>query len=143
MKKMLITLSLLLGILGGGSFTYASLDHPTIYVNDEESQLAGVVPPSGSTLVPFRTVFAVVGMDVTWDNKTKSVTATKEGLEIKMQSGSHDAYVNEKKVQLIQTPALENNIFYVNLRFISEAAGGTVSWKKLSDNDAEIRITLP
>lgn len=144
LKKVLIASLLAATVIGSGmAHASSSLEHPSIYVNGQKSALNGVVPPSGSTMVPFRPVFDLVGMNVSFDDKTKILTATKEGVEIKLQAGSLDGYVNGKKVHLNQTPGIENNVFYVNLRFIIENAGGSVTWKKISADDAEIRITLP
>lgn len=84
---------------------------------------------NGNTMVPFRTFFEALGMDVNWDSKTKNITATKEGLTIKMTIDSFKASVNDKEYKLTQTPFdSPDGTVYVNLRFISDAVGATVSW---------------
>ncbi|MEK5492165.1 copper amine oxidase N-terminal domain-containing protein [Paenibacillus sp. FSL R7-0297] len=91
-----------------------------------------------------RPIFEKYGMSIEWGNVTKTVTATKEGTVIKLTHNSHDGVINGEKVALTQVPTLEpnNNIFYVNLRFISEALGAAVQWNKTND-DASIYISFP
>lgn len=143
MKKIVTALSFCLACIGSSTAYASSLERPSIYINNEKLEMFAAVPPSGSTLVPFREIFDTLGMEVSWDEATKSVTATKSGVNIKLQAGSHDGYLNGKKVYLAQTPALEGNVFYVNLRFVAEAVGAAVAWKKVSDSEAEIHISLP
>nr|WP_218154790.1 copper amine oxidase N-terminal domain-containing protein [Paenibacillus sp. UNC496MF] len=80
-------------------------------------------------MVPFRKVFESLKMNVNWDSTTKHITATEDDLIIKMTLGSLKATVNEKEYALTQSPfdSLDGTV-YVNLRFISEAVGATVSW---------------
>ncbi|MGG6309741.1 copper amine oxidase N-terminal domain-containing protein [Paenibacillus macerans] len=88
---------------------------------------------NGNTMVPFRQIFEAMGMGVEWNNETKTVTATKADLAIKMTPDNFKASVNDKEYTLTQTPFVTpEGIFYVNLRFISEAAGATVSWDNIN-----------
>lgn len=126
----------------GGNSSFASRVHPAIYINNEKLDLSASVTWLGTTLVPMRPIFEQYGMSVTWDNVNKSVTATKDGITIKLTHNSNDAYVNGEKKVLTQVPTLdEHNTFYVNLRFISEALGASVNWKKTAD-DASIYINF-
>ncbi|WP_425320415.1 copper amine oxidase N-terminal domain-containing protein [Paenibacillus physcomitrellae] len=96
---------------------------------------------NGNTMVPFRQIFESLGMNVNWDSKTKNIIATKADLTIKMTLDSFKATVNNKEFILTQTPFdSPDGIVYVNLRFISEAVGATVSWdnvKKIASIDTE------
>ncbi|SEO63631.1 Copper amine oxidase N-terminal domain-containing protein [Paenibacillus sp. OV219] len=84
---------------------------------------------NGNIMVPFRQIFESLDMKVKWDNATKSVIASKENLIIKMANGSAKASVNNKEFILTPTPFVSpESMFYVNLRFVSEASGATVAW---------------
>lgn len=93
-------------------------------------------------MVPFRDIFARYDMEVKWDNAQKTVTASsKDGSNvIKLTQDSNDGYVNNKKYNLTQSPALVNGVLYVNLRFISESIGAKVNYDKPS---LSVYITLP
>ncbi|MFC3746224.1 copper amine oxidase N-terminal domain-containing protein [Paenibacillus sp. GCM10012306] len=128
----------------GVNSAFASREHPNIYINNEKMDIYANITWLGTTLVPMRPIFEKYGMTVEWDNLTKTVTAQKGENTIKLTHNSYEAYFNGKIVPLNQAPSLEpsSNIFYVNLRFISEALGATVSWSK-TDNDASVYINFP
>lgn len=122
----------------------SSREHPSIFINNEKLDIYANVTTLGTTLVPMRPIFEAYGMTVEWDNTTKTVTATKGDIKIMLTNNSFEGYVNGSKVALTQAPSLEpdRNIFFVNLRFISEALGAQVTWNK-TVNDASVYINLP
>lgn len=130
-----------ISLLLGATSVFASREHPDIFVDNQKLDIYANVTTLGSTLVPMRPIFEKYGMNVEWDNNTKTVTASKDETTIQLTHNSYDAYLNGKKVTLNQVPTLEptSNIFYVNLRFISEALGATASWTK-TDKEASIYI---
>jgi len=93
----------------------------------------GPIVANGNVLVPYREIFTTFGMEVEWDNQKKIATASKEGLVITM-SESFTATINGKPYTLTQTPYWNpvDEMFFVNLRFISESTGATVSWDNTS-----------
>ncbi|KMY50179.1 copper amine oxidase N-terminal domain-containing protein [Peribacillus loiseleuriae] len=105
---------------------------PTIYINGEKRELKGVIPSSGSTLVPFREFFSVLNIEPTFNNKTKTVTVKNDKTTITLTAGKKVVTLNGKEVQLLQDPKIEDGIMYVNLRFIAESFGGTVRFDKNS-----------
>ncbi len=83
---------------------------------------------NGNTMVPFRAIFEALGMEVSWDNKSKIVTGKKQGLVIELGTKMYGT-INGKQYPLTQSPFLSaTGTFYVNLRFISEASDASVSW---------------
>nr|WP_308634089.1 copper amine oxidase N-terminal domain-containing protein [Paenibacillus silvisoli] len=83
----------------------------------------------GTTMIPFRAIFEALGMSVSWDNKTKQVTGSKQKLVLELGVNNKIGKVNGKLYPLAQAPFLSGTgTLYINLRFISEAAGATVSW---------------
>ncbi|MFD1884513.1 copper amine oxidase N-terminal domain-containing protein [Paenibacillus wenxiniae] len=123
---------------------YASLEQPEVYVNNENVDLYAVVSTAGITYVPFRPVFEKLHMNVDWDNTKKSVTASNDHTTIMLTANSDKAYVNGQAFDLIEPPVYDQNdqLFYVNLRFVAEASGAQVTWIT-KDNNARIYIKIP
>lgn len=81
-----------------------------------------------STLVGFRKIFEALGAKVSWDEKTRTVTATKDDVEIKLTIGDTTAYVNGEKVELAAAPEISSDTAMIPVRFISEELGMKVTW---------------
>ncbi|MFD0616986.1 copper amine oxidase N-terminal domain-containing protein [Paenibacillus sp. GCM10027629] len=105
---------------------------PTIYINAEKQELKGNIPPSGSTLVPFRAFFSSLKLNAQFDNQTKTVTAKNDDTTITLTAGKRVATLYGKEVSLLQSPALseDDDLMYVNLRFIAETFGAVVRFDK-------------
>ncbi len=102
---------------------------PRVKINSR--QLTFDVDPEitkGRTMVPLRKIFEELGANVTWDQATNSITATKDGKVIYLQINVDTADVNQQTVQLDAPPMLKNGRTLVPLRFVSEALGATVNW---------------
>lgn len=142
-NKLLLCITVTL-MVSGFSSAFASPEHPIVLINDEKIDIYANVTSLGTTLVPMRPIFEAYGMTIEWDNNTKSVTATRDDTTIKLINNSYEAYLNGKEVKLSQAPSLEptSNIFYVNLRFISESLGAKVTWSKTTDG-AIVNINFP
>lgn len=83
---------------------------------------------NGTTLVPMRTIFETLGMDVSWNGGDSSVTAVKNGKSAVISVGSKSALINGETVELTEAPIIENGTTLVPLRVISEAMGVDVQW---------------
>jgi hypothetical protein len=105
---------------------------PIIYINGVQQDLKGVIPPSGSTLVPFRAFFSSLQLNAQFNNQTKTVTAKNDDTTVMLTAGKRVVTLNGKDVALLQSPAIseDDNLMYVNLRFIAEAFGGEVTFDK-------------
>jgi hypothetical protein len=105
-----------------------ALAAPRVILNGQE--LVFNVPPvieQGRTLVPLRVIFEALGANVNWDGRTRTVTATKDGTEIKLIIGGR-AYKNNQPVALDVPAKIVNGRTLVPLRFVSEALGAKVNW---------------
>ncbi|HEY9059595.1 MAG TPA: stalk domain-containing protein [Pseudobacteroides sp.] len=80
------------------------------------------------TLVPLRSIFEVLGADVKWDSKTKTVTAVKEGKTIILTIDKKEASINGKKTSLEVPATVIGSRTFVPTRFISESMGASVTW---------------
>ncbi|MEC2071327.1 copper amine oxidase N-terminal domain-containing protein [Alkalihalophilus marmarensis] len=105
----------------------------------------------GRTLVPLRAIFEEIGATVHYENKTKKITATKDGRTILLTVGSRHTYINGQH-NLIDVPAkVVNGQTLVPLRFISESFGGSVRWDQqqykafisLPDKQITVEVTRP
>ncbi len=78
------------------------------------------------TLVPLRAIFEALGATVEWNDPT--VTANKNGINISLQIGSNEMYVNGE-VKTLDVPAkLMNDRTFVPIRAVSEAFNCIVNW---------------
>ena len=93
---------------------------------------------NGTTLVPMRAIFEAFGMNVNWNDATKTVIAKNDKSEIKLTLGSSTAYINGKAITLLVPAKSINGSTMVPVRFVSEALGNNVEWDPESK---EIRIS--
>ncbi|MNM10501.1 Protease inhibitor precursor [compost metagenome] len=102
----------------------------SVKVDQQTLDLKGHAPVQdhGSILVPLRPVFEKLGLQVVFDAKSGSITGTKDGLLIKLQLGSKKASLNGVARTLTSAPKMIDGTVYVPLRFVGEAAGGSVTW---------------
>ncbi|OUS76038.1 hypothetical protein B1748_14600 [Paenibacillus sp. MY03] len=112
----------------------SSLAPIKIYIDGELAEF-GIDPVivKGSTMVQFRPLFEQFGLEVGWDGATRTVTGSKEKLELKLVIDSKSAFVSGQPVTLPSAPILMSGNTMVPLRFIGEATGRSVEW------DAETR----
>ena len=80
------------------------------------------------TMVPLRGIFEALGATIAWDDATKTVTATKGKLVIKMTIGANTATVGQRTLKLDQSAVVMNNRTLVPVRFVSESLGARVEW---------------
>ena len=82
----------------------------------------------GRTMVPVRAILETLGMDVTWNADTQTVTASKKGVIIALTI--NDTKVKRNTIeQTVDVPAqIINGRTLVPVRFVSEFAGATVEW---------------
>jgi len=83
---------------------------------------------SSRTLVPLRTIFEVLGADVKWDAKSRTVSAEKEGKKITLTIDNRNASINGTKTSLDVPATIIGNRTFVPTRFISESMGARVDW---------------
>lgn len=100
-----------------------------VYVNGKTIGFdVSPVVESGRTLVPFRAISESLKASVTYDNVSKTVTVTRDGVEVKLTLGSKTATINGKAVTLDVPGKVKSNRVLVPLRFLSEALNTNVTW---------------
>ncbi|MDP4182622.1 MAG: stalk domain-containing protein, partial [Bacillota bacterium] len=80
------------------------------------------------TLVPLRSIFEVLGANVNWDSKTKTVTAKKDNRTVVLTVNKKEASVDGNKTSLEVPATIINGRTFVPTRFISESMGAGVTW---------------
>ena len=92
---------------------------------------------NGRTFVPLRELTELMGANVKWNQKTKSVSISMMDKDVKLKINSSVVYVNGKKMRiddasvpkLTQYTAQNNECkTMVPLRFLSESLGFSVDW---------------
>ncbi len=82
----------------------------------------------GRVLVPMRVLFEMMQARVLWDNKTKTVTATRDGRTLELTIDQQEARENTEIIFLDVPPRIIENRVFVPLRFVGEFWGLRVSW---------------
>lgn len=105
--------------------------------------LAFPVPPTlvnGRTMVPFRAIAEALGIEVTWDGETRSITAVGQGRNVRLAILVPQALVDGKAVPLDVPPMITESRTLVPLRFFSEVFGAAVLWNGQTQT---VSITSP
>ncbi|NDI36681.1 copper amine oxidase N-terminal domain-containing protein [Chengkuizengella sediminis] len=95
---------------------------------------------NGTTLIPFRVLFSELGLNVKWNQETKTITGENKSLTVELTLNSNQAVVNGKSIEMLVEPQLVNNHTFVPLRFVGESTGANVSW---DGSTKTISITSP
>jgi hypothetical protein len=118
------------GTVAGQVYSFTVIN-PAIKVFLDGEAMSFEVPPfieQDRTMVPFRSIFEALGAVVRWDAETRTVTAVRDNLEIKLAVDG-PAYKNGETISLDVPAKIVNSRTFVPLRFVSEALGGTVTWE--------------
>lgn len=95
------------------------------------TQLKPDVEPTivqGRTLVPVRAIFEALGADVGWDDATRTVTATKEDITIRLTIDNITAYINGVPKTLDVPAMIMQGRTMVPARFVAESLNANVRW---------------
>ena len=112
-------------------------DEPIAVVLDGQSLTfeAGVQPvlKNGRTFVPFRAIFEAMGAEVDWDATTKTVSAQRDGAQVRFVVGQSAVTVTEngipRTLRADATPYITSaGHTLVPVRFAAQALGAAVGW---------------
>ncbi len=108
----------------------------TVFGEAKQNDVAPIIR-NDRTMLPARFVAEALGATVTWNNKERKVTITKDDITIIIYIDSDKAYANGKEVTLDSPAFIENDRTYTPLRFIAENLGATVDW-----NETEQKVII-
>ncbi|MBY0203642.1 copper amine oxidase N-terminal domain-containing protein [Paenibacillus cucumis (ex Kampfer et al. 2016)] len=113
----------------------------SIYINGTEvPAVQAPVMKAGRVLVPLRSIFEGIDAEVQFNNKTKTITATRGDQEVKLTLGSKAAYI-DGQLNVLDVPASTiKGSTMVPIRFVSEAFGEKVFWNSRSQR-VDIKTT--
>ena len=120
----------------------------SIYINGEKQSYSNqAVISQGTTLVPVRGIFEALGASVNWNQKNKTIDATKGKTKVWLKIGSKTTKVNGRTITISVPTQVENGSTLVPLLFISESLGEAIWWdgsnKTISINSAETEMEEP
>lgn len=134
MKKSISALLIFVLLLLSTTVIYAKEPEISVYI--DKNQISFEEPPiiiEDTTMVPFRPIFEKFGIQVSWNDDTKTVTGTKDNWKISLSIDSTQAIVNGEIKELPLPAQLINGNTFIPLRFVGEATGRDVLW----DNDTK------
>ena len=94
----------------------------------------------GRTMVPMRKIFEEIGAEVLWDGDTKTITATKDDITVKMQIDNKVINVSGKDISLDVPPMLVDSRTLVPARAVAESFDLKVEW---DDETKTVYISTP
>ncbi|OAS16562.1 copper amine oxidase [Paenibacillus oryzisoli] len=106
---------------------------PTVYLDG--NPISFQTPPvieAGYSLVPMRALFEAEGATISWDEKTRTVTAVKDDITVTYGIGDSFAYKNKERLELPLPGKIIDGSTMMPLRFMSEALGNLVAWHDYS-----------
>ncbi|MEK8126660.1 copper amine oxidase N-terminal domain-containing protein [Paenibacillus filicis] len=130
MKKMSALLLSLLFITPPFSSVQAEEKPLSVWLNGEQIQFGQSEPfiENGATLVPIHPLLEKLGVEVSWDEATGTVSGAKEAHSFFLHIGNTSAMANDQAVKLEAAPKFIQQVTYVPLRFVAEAVGYQVAW---------------
>ena len=117
-------------LLAGGTAHAQSGSEISVTVNGEPVLFQGLGPQqiNGRTMVPVRGVLEKLGANISYNNATRTVTATTPTMDIQLKIGARTAIVNAATVTLdVPAQSIQDHTF-VPLRFLGEALGADLKW---------------
>lgn len=93
--------------------------------------LTFTVPPmivQDRTMVPFRVLAEVIGVQVSWHGETRTIDAHAPDRNVRLVIGADSALVNGVQVTLDVPPLIVDDRTLVPLRFFGEAFGAEIGW---------------
>ena len=128
MKRFLKGLSLFL-IIFTCSLQTAAAASVSITLNGRELSFdTSPCIENGRVLAPMRGILESLGYSVHWQEHTKTVLATKEGMNISLPLDSQTVRVNNETVTIDVPAKLNGSRTFVPLRFLAEYSGANVAW---------------
>jgi hypothetical protein len=102
-----------------------------VYANPDrlkQNRVLAAIVKNGVILVPLRSMFEMMGGQVTYDDKSKTVTAQKPGASVQVTLGKSEAVINGETRPLDVPPEMYKGVLVVPVRVMSEALGAYVQW---------------
>ncbi|WP_018922042.1 N-acetylmuramoyl-L-alanine amidase [Salsuginibacillus kocurii] len=108
----------------------AQANSERVVVNGEQIDIpaGGLQTENGRILVPFRAISEALGIDVTWNQSARQVTAQDGGTTAVFTIDQPYVEQNGVEESLDTAPTIHNNRTLIPLRYFSETFGAEVNW---------------
>ena len=94
----------------------------------KQGRVLAALVRGGTVLIPLRSMFEQMGVTVSYDPASKTVTVTKPGSEVKVTVGKPEVIINGESRPLDVPPIIYQGSVLVPVRVISEGMGAYVQW---------------
>ncbi len=117
---------------GGNALIHVELNGKELEFADTDA-----VVDNGRTLVPMRAIFEAMGAEIGWDGATRTVTGTKNGVEVKLVIGRTEAQITKtaadgssdvKTLELDVPGKIVAGRTLIPARFVAESFDAKVDW---------------
>ncbi|MBP2000949.1 hypothetical protein J2Z69_001992 [Paenibacillus shirakamiensis] len=117
------------------SVSASSSAYPGIEFNGMKQHLQpSAMLMQGTTLMPMRAMFNLLGTQVLYNEETQTATATRGRTSIEITIGSSSALIsdgtNNKTIHLSTPATMHKGTFMVPLRCVLESLGAKVDWNR-------------
>lgn len=136
-KKIILSMLFAVTILCSFGFVAGAEEDIKVLLNDKYIEF-DVKPQllSGRTMVPMRAIFEALGAEIEWHEETRSVTAVKDGTQMRIVLDDNRMQVGYRII-ILDVPAVEiGGRTLVPVRAVSEAFDCTVGWDEKSSTVA-------
>lgn len=136
MKKLILSLVITILILSINSF--ATSNQIIVKINGTPIFLEqNPIIENNRTLTPMRTIFELLGCNVTWNNENQTISITRNDINIILTVDSNLTFINNERYILDVPPRIIKGRTFVPIRFVTESLGNTLAWDK-EDNSIDI-----
>jgi len=130
-RKALIAVLVL--TVGLSFFSAYAATNPAVSINNQLVQFTTssgtpFIDAAGRTQVPFRLTLEKFGAVVTWNSQTRTATAVKDGVTVRVPIGKNYIYRNTEIIYNDTAALIKDSRTYLPIRVVLEAFGASVNW---------------
>lgn len=96
--------------------------------NIDFSHMPPYLDDRNRVMVPVRSFCETVNADVQWEEATKEIILTKDGVTVKFALNSDTYFIKKNIEKMDTTPVLINGRTYIPVRYIAEAFNMGINW---------------
>ena len=134
--RRILCLSLLLLLLpavpagaASGTVTVTINGTPVVYDGDYGTPF---IDENGRTQVPFRRTMEAFGCTVSWNERDRVASASKDGITVEVPIGQRYILADGSRVSIDTVSVILNGRTYLPIRAVAEAFGAMVTWEGTS-----------
>ena len=142
MKRIIVLMAIIIVIFSG---SVSAAPEVTVKVDGRLIEFTDAQPflADGRTHVPTRFIAEQLGATLDWKESTKTVTITKNDINITLRIGEKKATVNGEEKKLDTQIFLKDSRTYAPVRFVAETLGAAVAWNSETSTVLITTETIP